>query len=183
MIEESYLIEAIAKLMENRKSIESETLNHINWIVNNVITKVVKKELTLVELNLTATSKLLADNFINAKRHEDLLVCIRMMSELSDQNTCLIPVMATQEVISKLCDLLQSSENEAATEATVKCLSTMFASPDHSIIEIALIKGVLKSFNYVLGDAPKSIVNLALFGLSNIAAGTKSQSRAILHEN
>ena len=89
--------------------------------------------------------------------------------------------MATEGVVAKLCSLLDS-QAPLLQEAAVKCLSTMFASSDPSVVDKAVEAGVLPRFATILAVAPTHLISLVLFGLSNITAGTQDQSRAILLE-
>ena len=49
IIEETELIYELGHFYENSRNFETSTLNYVAWIVNNITTKIVKSELTLVE--------------------------------------------------------------------------------------------------------------------------------------
>ena len=58
----------------------------------------------------------------------------------------------------------------------------MFSSSDPNIVDMALTTDIFKCFTTIFEIAPTHIISLALFGLSNIAAGTRLQSRTIMLE-
>ena len=93
--------------------------------------------------------RLVAESLFIASTDEDLIACIRALSEFSDLSNAYIPVMATETVINKLCSLLDKDE-PILQQTVVKCLSTMFASVDPSVVETALIAGVLPRFTNIL---------------------------------
>ena len=79
--------------------------------------------------------------------------------------------MASEEVIHLLCSYL-NNVNKRLLMPTVKCLSSMFASTEPAVVDISLKAGVLYQFTEILESNSTELINLALFGLSNIAAGT-----------
>ena len=82
-------------------------------------------------------------------------------------------------MVARLCSYLERSRDVQLHQSVVKCLSSMFTSTDRAVIDNALSEGVLVSFNRLLKTPTSQTTLYALFGLSNIAAGTADQARAI----
>ena len=83
-----------------------------------------------------------------------------------------IPAIASGQVIARICQLLESSDRHII-EAAVKSLGIIFTSTEHSIIDTAILQGVLFKFEQILEKATdQNIKTLVLFALSNIAAGS-----------
>ena len=57
----------------------------------------------------------------------------------------------------------------------------MFSSPHEAVIDKALSEGVLIKFSHLLKGSSSKDKELALFGLSNIAAGTVDQASSVLN--
>ena len=93
--------------------------------------------------------------------------------------------MATEEVITKLCNILGSDtkyHDLSLRQPAVKCLATMFSSTDQAIVNCALSAGILPRFIEALENAPTMLIEYILFATSNIAAGTPEQCKTLLDE-
>ena len=89
--------------------------------------------------------------------------------------------MATEEVMTILCSILGCNYESELKSAALKCLSSMFSSPREAVIDKALSEGFLINLSHILKGSSNQEKELALFGLSNIAAGTVDQASAILN--
>ena len=125
--------------------------------------------------------RLAATCLLVAEKVDDLITCITTMNELGNSYNESIPTMATEEVVNKLCSMLDSANFELR-QPSVKCLATMFSSADPSIVDYALRAGVLPRLLATSENAPTQLIEYILFALSNIAAGTPDQSKALLLE-
>ena len=111
VLEETQVISVLDLFYENRSNIELTTLDYSTWIVNCIVQKVVKSEIMLVEQDLCATSNMLGQNLSITLKDEDLLLCIRLLGEMSEVHPVLIPHMATNDVIARLCGFLERSRD------------------------------------------------------------------------
>ena len=132
-----------------------------------------------MEHDLSATSFMLGQNLSITLKDEDLLLCIRLIGEMSELHPAVIPHMATSDVITRLCAYLERTRDASLQQAVLKCLSSMFISTERTVIDSALSEGILNSLNRLMKLQSSQLTLLILFGLSNIAAGTPDQVRAI----
>ena len=101
---------------------------------------------------------------------------------MSDLYPSQIPHMATSDVIHKLCFYLEISRDSTLQYTVVKCISSMLTSSDKTVIDNVLSEGILASYSRLLKPLPNQTTTLVLFSLSNIAAGTSDQVKALRND-
>ena len=124
--------------------------------------------------DLRTVSRLAMTCMLLAEKADELVTCVCILQDLSETLDDYIPVMATEEVVTKLGKIVEFEDYELRQPA-IKCLVTVFASADPSIVDYALAAGILPLFHSVIENAPTQLLEHILFGLSNITAGTETQ--------
>ena len=99
---------------------------------------------------MSATAFMLGQNLSITLRDEDLLICIRLLGEMSELHPAVIPHMATSDVIAKLCAYLERTRDASLQQAVLKCLSSMFISTERTVIDNALSEGLLNNLNRLM---------------------------------
>ena len=99
------------------------------------------------------------------------------------EQTEYIPKVMTNQVIIKLCSLLQSENASIYTPSAVILASSFVYDESPAIIDKAILEGVLKHFlNLLYTGGCSDLLHKILWGLSNITGGYVSHVSAFIQE-
>ena len=141
------MIEKLLLFVNERVNFQSEIFSHVTWIVENIAKKTTNKEIFLRETDLRWCMNASMVILLVTQDREDKLSFIKVVNEFCEKYIEYIPSLATEEMINKLLSCLDNAELRMDT---VKCLSTMFTSLDPTVVDKALMAGILPAFTTII---------------------------------
>ena len=121
--------------------------------------------------------------FLFTEDENDLEVILRTLQHYVTSHDNLIPKIATDYVISKLCFLLTSKNVNIFTAAAVTLSGSFVYAESPEIIDKAILEGVLQKFlDLLYSGGCSDLIKKILWGISNISGGHNSHVAAFIQE-
>ena len=110
---------------------------------------------------------------------EPLVSFLITVQRITDKHVPLIPTIPTGIFLPKIIQAMQSSHS-CTYSIAVRCISSILATEDASVIDKALLEGVVQSFYTNLFRQELEVIKEALWGLSNLCCSADNHISYVL---